>query len=83
MNADKNTTEYPKTLVEAVRYFADPDVALNFFVQIRWPNGVCCPRCGNTEVTFLAKYRRWECKEKHPRRHVTVFHRRLSLPRKP
>jgi transposase-like protein len=63
---------YPKTLVEAVRYFSDLDVAHAFFSDIRWPHGVCCPRCGNTEVTYLAKYRRWECKAKHAKRQFTV-----------
>src|SRR5882762_6782909 len=66
-------TTYPKTLVEAVRYFADPDVTHDFFVKIRWPHGqICCPHCGDVNVKFLAKYRRWECKNKHPKRQFTV-----------
>ena len=70
MNAETN---YPKTLVGAVKYFSDLDVAQAFFVQIRWPNGeVCCPHCGSVAVKYLAKYRRWECKEKHARRQFTV-----------
>src|SRR5690349_21416756 len=63
----------PKTLVEAVRYFSDLDIAHAFFANVRWPNGqVCCPNCGSTNVKFLANYRRWECHEKHPRRQFTV-----------
>src|SRR4051812_882181 len=69
MNA---TTNLPKTLVEAIRYFADPNVTLNFFVQFRWPNGVCCPHCGSTKVHFLANQLRWKCGENHPRRQFTV-----------
>src|SRR5690349_9080532 len=66
-------TTYPKSLVEAVRYFADPDVTHEFFVKIRWPDGtVCCPHCGDVNVKYLAKYRRWECKGKHPKRQFTV-----------
>jgi transposase-like protein len=55
----------PQTMIEAVRQFADPRVAHDFFVQKRWPNGVACPRvgCGSADVTCLAKYRRWNCKE--------------------
>src|SRR5690348_1474670 len=69
----KSQPNYPKTLVEAVRYFSDLDVAHEFFTKMRWPDGaVCCPRCGNVEVTYLAKYRRWECKAKHPKRQFTV-----------
>jgi transposase-like protein len=64
---------YPKTLIDAVRYFSDLDVAHEFFKDARWPDGqVCCPSCGSVEVKYLAKYRRWECKEKHPRRQFTV-----------
>ena len=67
------SSEYPKTLVQAVRYFSDLDVAHEFFTQARWPDGVvCCPTCGRTDVKFLAKYRRWECKGKHPRRQFSV-----------
>jgi transposase-like protein len=60
---DKQST--PTTLLEAVRKFADPQVAHDYFVQHRWPNGVACPRmgCGSADVTYLAKYRRWNCKE--------------------
>ncbi len=62
----------PKTLMEAIRYFADPDVALETAVDLRWPNGVHCPTCGRTDVRFIATRRLWECKEKHPRRQFTA-----------
>ena len=64
---------YPKTLIEAVQYFSNPDTALSFFVKVRWPDGVVhCPRCGGTDVNFYANYRRWECKAKHDKRQFTV-----------
>jgi transposase-like protein len=66
-------TTYPKTLLEAIRYFSDADVTHEFFVKIRWGGGqICCPHCGDVNVKFLAKYRRWECKNKHPKRQFTV-----------
>src|SRR5579863_470475 len=57
--------DVPETLLEAVRMFADPQVAHDFFVQIRFPNGVACPRagCGSAAVTFMPKYFRWNCSE--------------------
>jgi len=64
--------EQPETLVEAVRYFADPQVSHEFMVQLRWPNGVCCPRCGSTEFTAIPKRRTWECKAKHEKRQFSV-----------
>src|SRR4051794_15752496 len=73
MNAERdNAVKYPKTLVEAVRYFSDPMVALEFFTRLRWPAGVCCPHCGSTNVLFLANQRRWKCREGHARPQFTV-----------
>jgi transposase-like protein len=62
----------PKTLLEAVRYFADPDTAHAFFVQVRWPNGVKCPRCLSDAVAYMPKYRRWVCHAKHPKRQFSA-----------
>lgn len=59
-------TEGPTTLLQASRYFADPDVCLDWMVKSRWPNGVTCPRCGSTKVTFLKNARRWKCYGGHP-----------------
>jgi len=58
----------PQTLVEAVLHFADPEVTHNTMVDLRWPNGVCCPTCGRADVRFIATRRIWECKEKHPKK---------------
>lgn len=52
----------PKTLQEAIVYFSNPDNALEYAASRRWPHGVSCPTCGSTDVRFLAKQRRWECK---------------------
>jgi transposase-like protein len=63
----------PETLVEAIRYFADPDVSLNFMVSLRWPDGkVKCPTCGSETVTFMASRRLWQCKVRHPKRQFSV-----------
>lgn len=57
------TLKVPKTLVETVRYFADPDNCLNFLALLRWPDGVAvCPRCGSRESYFLSTRRLWKCK---------------------
>src|SRR6266576_5436372 len=55
----------PKTLQEAIIYFADPVNCREYLVARRWPNGVACPRCGSQNVLFLEKYSRWHCREKH------------------
>jgi transposase-like protein len=57
----------PQTLLEAVRYFSDREVCTAFFSEIRWPNGVTCPRagCGSKEVWTVNSKKRgvmWRCK---------------------
>lgn len=55
----------PKTLQEAILYFADPTNCREYLVVRRWPKGVTCPRCGSKDVLFLEKYNRWHCRAKH------------------
>lgn len=66
------STIEPRTLVEAVRHFADPDVALNTMVALRWPSGVCCPTCGRLDVRFIKTRSKWECKEIHEKRQFSA-----------
>ena len=53
---------FPKTLQQAIVYFADPNNALNFMIGIRWPNGITCPRCESDQYTFISTRRTWQCK---------------------
>jgi transposase-like protein len=54
--------EFPQTLVQAIRYFADPQVAFDFMVQLRWPDKqVKCPRCNSEKVSFIASRKIWRC----------------------
>lgn len=53
----------PRNLVEAIRYFSDPEQAFDFVKNLRWADGrVICPRCGHDEVSFLTTRRIWKCK---------------------
>ena len=62
----------PNTLLEAVRFFKDPDTCVDFMAAIRWPEGVRCPMCGSAKVGYLAKQRRWQCSNRHDRRQFSV-----------
>jgi transposase-like protein len=63
----------PKTLHEAIRYFADPQNAQAFVIWMRWPDGVVkCPTCGSEEVSFLSTRGIWKCKNAHPKRQFSV-----------
>lgn len=62
----------PETLQQAIEFFAVPQNAHDFMVALRWPDGVSCPTCGRTDVTFLANQMRWKCKGKHARPQFSV-----------
>src|SRR5580658_1605374 len=62
----------PKTLQEAILYFADPNNCREYVVSRRWPNGVECPTCGSKDVILLTKQNRWQCRSKHPKRQFSL-----------
>jgi transposase-like protein len=62
----------PNTLQEAIIYFSDADNCLRYMVAHRWPNGVVCPACGRTDVTFLKTQKKWQCKSAHAKRQFSA-----------
>jgi transposase-like protein len=56
--------EFPRSLLQAARYFADPDVCVEFVASMRWPQGVVCPYCEGKKVSFLKSRRIWKCMAK-------------------
>lgn len=58
----------PKTLQEAILYFADYDNCKAFLTALRWPDGkVKCPACGSEKVSYLENARLWKCYGNHPK----------------
>lgn len=56
----------PKTLQEAIQYFADPNNCIDYLAIRRWgKDGVVCPTCGSREVSFVPSRRVWQCKTRH------------------
>lgn len=62
----------PRTLLEAVKYFADPVNCREYMASRRWPDGVKCPQCGSDSVYFDSSRNGWECKTRHPKRKFTL-----------
>ena len=63
----------PKSLQEAILYFANPDNCLQYLAARRWRDGVVrCPNCGSDKVAFIPTRRLWECKSKHPKRQFSA-----------
>jgi transposase-like protein len=53
----------PSTLVEATRYFSDPDVCQKFIAEMVWPNGIpTCPKCSSQASYYLKSRQVWTCK---------------------
>src|SRR5262245_28875401 len=58
----------PKTLREAILFFADYTNCKKAVEAIRWPDGtVTCPTCGSDHVTYLETQHRYKCYGKHPK----------------
>ena len=58
--------ESPKTLLEAVEYFSDPENCRRVMIASRWADGVVrCPYCGSEKVTYLEKAKVYRCYGKH------------------
>src|SRR6266566_3449310 len=63
----------PKTLREAILFFAGYENCHKAVIAIRWPDGVVrCPTCGSDGVSYLANQRRWKCYENHPRKQFSL-----------
>lgn len=59
----KHTSE-PKTLQQAILYFADPQRALEYMIPLVWPHGTTCPHCGViSEHAFISTRRIWRCSD--------------------
>jgi transposase-like protein len=50
-----------KGLLEAIRYFSDPKICVEFVAQVRWPQGARCPRCESKRLSFLNTRLMWKC----------------------
>ena len=58
----------PRTLQQAILFFADYANCRKAVQAIRWPDGVVrCPNCGSDHVTYLENARLWKCYARHPR----------------
>jgi transposase-like protein len=62
-----------KTLHDAMVHFLEPQNAIDYMIELRWPDGVVvCPTCGGTDVTWMPTRSLFQCKWRHPRRQFSV-----------
>jgi len=60
MNGDE-----PKTLLEAVKHFADEQVCFGYMIGLKWPDGkITCPKCGGESIGRIPARRVLKCNKK-------------------
>ena len=64
--------ESPVTLQQAIIHFADADNCIRYMVSKLWLNGVICPTCGRSDVSWLANQKKWQCKSAHAKRQFSA-----------
>ena len=62
----------PKSLQEAILYFADLNNCIDYLAVRRWPKGVICPGCGSQKVSYNSKRHTWKCSSHHAKREFSV-----------
>jgi transposase-like protein len=63
----------PKTLQEAITYFADVDRCIQYLAAKRWPDDVAvCPVCGRKDAVYIEARRVWQCKTRHPKAQFSI-----------
>jgi transposase-like protein len=66
-------TPEPKSLQQAIVYFANPDNCIDYLAIRRWPDGkVLCPTCGSDKVKFNPARRLWQCSTHHAKRQFSI-----------
>ncbi len=68
----ENTQDFPKSLLQATRYFSDPDRCVDFVASMRWLDGVTCPHCGGKRISYLSSRRIWKCMAKQCHKQFSV-----------
>lgn len=66
-------------LPDLIEQFGSEDRCRGYLEDLRWPDGVRCPRCGESSVSKIEKRHQWECNEASCRYQFsvtagTVFH---------
>lgn len=66
-------TTDPKTLIEAVRYFSDPEICHAYMIGIKWPSGeIRCPKCGGGQIGHIRTRMVFQCKTKGCRKQFST-----------
>jgi transposase-like protein len=65
------------TLVELMQQYGSEDACHEALEELRWPDGVACPKCGDTAISRIKKRRQYDCggcRHQFSVRVGTIFH---------
>ncbi len=64
---------HPTSLIEAVTFFADPQVCHEYMKSIKWPDGVVvCPKCQSENVGQIKSRCMLQCRDKDCRKQFST-----------
>lgn len=73
--AEKKRRIHQMTIAQFEAMFPDEDACRAYLVAHRWPDGVHCPRCGNTKISALENNPwHWQCYECAPQTSYRFSH---------
>ena len=49
-------------LIKLIDRYNNDEACRNLLESLRWPEGVCCIRCGDTDIHDLGEYNLWGCR---------------------
>ncbi|MGB7208273.1 MAG: IS1595 family transposase [Pyrinomonadaceae bacterium] len=68
-----NESQLPTTLQEAIKFFADDLFCVQFLASQRWSDGkAICPKCKESNNSFIESRKVWQCKTKGCRKQFSV-----------
>ena len=67
------TNDTPQSLLDAVRYYTDPQVCFAALIAVKWPdNKIVCPKCDCDQVGVIRSRSMLQCKSKECRKQFSV-----------
>lgn len=70
--------DYPENMIEFEKRFNSEEACYAYLFQLRWPNGIICPRCSNNQTNWRTKRGLYHCQQCGYQVSVTagtIFHR--------
>jgi len=68
---EDNYRRAPASLIDVVHRFGSEDICREYLEKLRWPDGVCCVRCGSVSVSEIHTRDQFDCNDCRYRFSVT------------